>query len=327
MKTKSPSPSALITAGRVVLAAEAQSVQAAANRLGADFARVAAMVRGTRGKVVVIGLGKSGHVANAIAATLCSLGTPAAYVHAGEAAHGDIGLVQKGDIAILVSKSGATPELVRLAAPLRASGAKLIALTGNLRSPLAAEADAVLDASVTREADPWGLAPTSSVVVALALGHALAAAVAQARGFTAEDFARTHPSGQLGRNLSLRVADVMHGLKEVAVARPESSLRDVVVAMTRRPLGAACVVGRSGKLVGLVTDGDIRRTLQKHEDFRPLTAAMVMTVNPIRIAPETLLGDALRVMEERTSQISVLPVVGAHGRCVGLLRLHDIYQH
>lgn len=327
MKKKLNRPAALIASGRAVLAAEAQSVHAAAGRLGDEFARVAVMVRDARGKVVVVGLGKSGHVANAIAATFCSLGTPAAFLHAGEAAHGDIGAVQKGDVVILISKSGATPELVRLASPLRARGAKLVALTGNLRSPLAAEADAVLDASVAREADPWGLAPTSSAVTALALGHALAAAVAEARGFTAEDFARTHPSGQLGRNLTLRVADVMHTLKEVAVTRPESSLRDVVVAMTRRPLGAACVAGRNGKLVGLVTDGDIRRALQKHEDFRPLKAADVMTANPIRVAPETLLGDALRVMEERTSQISVLPVVGANGRCVGLLRLHDIYQH
>lgn len=317
----------MLNTASAVLSAEAQALQAAAGRLDKNFAQVVTLIRANRGKVVVTGIGKSGHVANAVAATLCSLGTPAVYLHTGEAAHGDIGIVQKGDVVILISKSGATPELVRLAAPLRARGAKLVALVGKVRSPLAAEADAVLDGSVLREADPLGLAPTSSAVVALALGHALAVCVAQARGFSAEDFARTHPSGQLGRNLLLHVSDVMHGMKEIAVTTPDGSMRDVVVAMTRRPLGAACVVDKRGKLAGLVTDGDIRRALQQYEDIRPLKVADVMTRNPIRITPDTMLGDALQIMEERPSQISVLPVVGARDECLGLLRLHDIYQH
>jgi len=326
-KTKAFPKSRILSTGRAVLSAETQALQAATARLDDDFVRVAEMIRHSPGRVIVVGLGKSGLVAHAIAATLCSLGTPAVYLHAGEAAHGDIGVVAKGDVVILVSKSGATPELVRLAPVLRALGTKLVALTGNPRSPLAREADATLDAFVAREADPLGLAPTSSAIVALALGHALAAALAQARGFSAEDFARTHPSGQLGRNLLLRVADVMHGLSEIAVTAPGDKMRDAVVAMTRRPLGAACVVGPRRNLVGLVTDGDVRRALQQHEDIRPLTVADVMTVNPVRIVPETLLGDALRLMEDRPSQISVLPVVDAKGRCLGLLRLHDIYQH
>ena len=317
----------ILAVGRAVLTAEAQALQAAAARQDDNFSRVAEMILRSKGKVVVVGLGKSGQVAQAIAATLCSLGTAAVYLHAGEAAHGDIGVISRGDVVILVSKSGATPELVRLAPALRSIGAQLVALTSNLKSPLALEADAILDAMVAREADPLGLAPTSSALVALALGHALAAALAQARGFTAEDFARTHPSGQLGRNLLLRVADVMHGLGEIAVVAPGDKMRDAVVAMTRRPHGAACVVGSRKNLLGLVTDGDVRRALQQHEDIRPLTVAAVMTVNPVRITPETLLGDALRTMEDRPSQISVLPVVDAKGRCLGLLRLHDIYQH
>jgi arabinose-5-phosphate isomerase len=323
---KTSAPAALATA-RAVLSAEALALQEAAARLDDNFARVVELIRAAKGKVVVTGLGKSGHVARAMAATLSSLGTPAVFLHSGEAAHGDIGMVGRGDVVILVSKSGATPELVRLAPGLRALGAKLVALVGNRRSPLASEADAVLDGAVAREADPLALAPTSSVIVALALGHALAAALAQARGFTAEDFARAHPSGQLGRNLLLRVADVMHGWDEIAVISPQDSMREVVMAMTHRPLGAACVVDKKGVLAGLVTDGDIRRALQKHEDIRPLTAAVVMTVRPVHVHPETLLGEALRLMEERTSQISVLPVVDAKGRCKGLLRLHDIYQH
>ncbi len=326
MKKKTKSKLDCVAIGRGVLMAEAQALQATAARLDANFLKAAALIRKGR-KVVVTGLGKSGHVANAVAASLCSLGTPAVYMHAAEAAHGDIGVVQKGDVVILVSKSGATPELVRLAGPLRAVGTKLIALTANLSSPLAVEADAVLDASVAREAGRHGLAPTSSAVVALALGHALACALAETHGFSEKDFARTHPSGQLGRNLTLCVADVMHGMKEVAVAKPEDSLRDIVMAMTRRPHGAACVVDKRGKLAGLVTDGDIRRALQQHEDIRPLKVGEVMTQNPIRIRPETLLGEALRIMEDRPSQISVLPVVGPGERCLGLLRLHDIYQH
>jgi arabinose-5-phosphate isomerase len=306
---------------------EAEALRVASERLDGGFARVVELIRGATGKVVVAGLGKSGLAARSLAATFCSLGTPAVFLHAAEAAHGDLGVVGRGDVVILVSKSGATPELVRLAPLLRALEARLVALVGNVRSPLAEQADAVLDASVAREADPLGLAPTSSVVVALALGHALAVALAQARGFSADDFARAHPSGQLGRNLLLRVADVMHGCEEIALAAPATSLREVVMAMTRRPLGAACVVDAEGRLTGLVTDGDLRRALQKHDDIRLLSAAEVMTLHPVRVTPEATLGEALQMMESRRSQISVLPVVDGADRCVGLVRLHDVYQH
>ena len=322
-----PADSAPLATGRAVLASEAEAVRAAAARLDGSFAQVVELIRAATGKVVVAGLGKSGLAARSLAATFCSLGTPAVFLHAAEAAHGDLGVVGRGDVVILVSKSGATPELVRLALLARALEARLVALVGNPRSPLAEQADAVLDASVAREADPLGLAPTSSVMVALAIGHALAVALAQARGFSADDFARGHPSGQLGRNLLVRVADVMHGLGEVAVVTGATSLREVVMAMTRQPLGAACVVENDGRLTGLVTDGDIRRALQQHDDIRPLKAGDVMTPRPVRVDPEITLGEAVRLMENRNSQISVLPVVDAAGRCVGLLRLHDVYQH
>jgi arabinose-5-phosphate isomerase len=326
-KTNSEEKSTPLATGRAVMSGEAEALRAAATRLDAEFEKVVEMIRGAAGKVVVAGLGKSGLVAQSVAATFCSLGTPAVFLHAAEAAHGDLGVIGRGDVVILVSKSGATPELVLLAPMVQALEAKLVALVGNTRSPLAKQADAVLDASVAREADPLGLAPTSSVVVALALGHALAVALAQARSFSADDFARTHPSGQLGRNLLLRVADVMHGLEEIAVTAPTTSLREVVVAMTHRPLGAACVVESDGRLAGLVTDGDIRRALQKHDDIRPLTAVDVMTPRPVSVSPEITLREAVLLMENRNSQISVLPVVETGGRCLGLLRLHDVYQH
>jgi arabinose-5-phosphate isomerase len=326
MKKTKKSTGALAVARRV-LDAEAGALRATAARLDRRFERVVELLHRAPGKVVVAGLGKSGLAAQSLAATFCSLGTPAVFLHAGEAAHGDIGVVGPGDVVLLLSKSGATPELLRLVPLLRARRARLVAIVGNPRSRLAERADAVLDASVAREAEPLGLAPTSSVIAALGLGHALAAGLAQRRGFSADDFALAHPSGQLGRNLLLRVADVMHGRREIAVVAPAASVRDVVMAMTRRPLGAACVVDQRGRLAGIVTDGDIRRALQKYDDIRPLTAAQVMTAGPVHTDPQATLGEALALMEDRPSQISVLPVVDARGRCRGLLRLHDVYQH
>jgi arabinose-5-phosphate isomerase len=202
----------------------------------------------------------------------------------------------------------------------------LIGILGNLTSPLARQVDVVLDARVAREADPLNLAPTSSSTVALALGDALAAALMVARKFSDADFARYHPSGQLGRNLLLRVADVMHVGEEVAWVGPNDSMRTVVIAMTKHPLGAACVVDTGGSLHGIITDGDLRRALQAHDDIRPLTATAIMTPHPVSVSPTAILRDAARIMEDRPSQISVLPVLDEGQRCVGLLRIHDVYQ-
>jgi arabinose-5-phosphate isomerase len=201
----------------------------------------------------------------------------------------------------------------------------LIGILGSLASPLAARMDVVLDATVEREADPHNLAPTASAVTALAIGHALAIALMCARGFTPEEFGRFHPGGQLGRNLRLSVRRAMHSIGDVAVVAPETPLKDVIIAMTRRPLGGACVVQPDGTLAGLVTDGDLRRALTNHDDMRALRAADAMTPKPVTIGPETTLGEALERMERRRSQISVLPVVDDAGRALGLLRLHDIY--
>jgi arabinose-5-phosphate isomerase len=201
----------------------------------------------------------------------------------------------------------------------------LIGILGNLASPLAAQMDVLLDASVEREADPHDLAPTASAVTALALGHALVIALMVARNFTPEEFGRFHPGGQLGRNLRLTVALAMHTGDEVAWVAPETALKDVIIAMTRRPLGGACVVAADGRLAGFLTDGDLRRALTNHDDIRALSARDAMTATPVTVGPEASLGQALELMERRRSQISVLPVVDGEGRALGLLRIHDIY--
>jgi arabinose-5-phosphate isomerase len=310
---------------QAAMQAEASAIQVCAERLGENLIHCVEQIMNQQSKVVVTGIGKSGHIGQKIAATLCSTGTPAVFLHAAEAVHGDLGVYSPGDPTILLSKSGSTADLVRLLPILRQFESPMIGILGNLNSPLAKQVDIVLDARVAREADPLNLAPTSSTTVALALGDALAAALMHARRFSDVDFARFHPAGQLGRNLLLRVTDVMHTGDDVPWVSPDTPLRQIVIAMTQRPLGAACVVDENYRLQGIVTDGDLRRALNTHDDIRPLQAATIMTANPVTINPELLLKEAANIMEDRPSQISVLPVVEGT-RCVGLLRLHDIYQ-
>ncbi len=304
---------------------EAQAIQAAALRLDHNLLQAVEFIRAHSGKVVVSGLGKSGHVGRKITATLQSTGTPSVFMHPAEAMHGDLGVCQAGDPVVMVSKSGTTAEMLGLIEPLRKMRSPLIGILGNVDSPLAKAMDVVLDASVQREADPGGFTPTASVAVALAMGHALAVALMESRGFSAEQFSQFHAGGQLGRSLRLRVADVMHLGKEVAWVTPLDSLKRVVVEMSRHPLGAACVVTEEHALLGLITDGDVRRALERHDDIRELDAVTIMTRSPVSIDPEALIHDALRLMEDRPSQISVLPVVDGQ-RCLGLVRIHDLYR-
>lgn len=312
---------------KTVLSAEADAIQHAADLLdGRFFQAVNLLLDHQNGKVIVTGIGKSGHIGQKIVATFCSTGTPAVFLHATEAVHGDLGIYTPGDPTILISKSGTTAELVRLIPVLREFESPLIGILGNINSPLARAVDVLLDASVLREADPLNLAPTSSSTVALALGDALAAVLFQARGFNKSDFAKLHPSGQLGRDLWLNVGDLMHPQDKIACARPETTLRQVVIEMTRFPYGAACILDENRKLVGLITDGDMRRILQTDKDLRSLPAAEIMTMNPITILPTASLKEAVDLMENRTSQISVLPVVDELGVFQGLIRIHDIYQ-
>jgi arabinose-5-phosphate isomerase len=320
-------PNSPLEAAQNSIDVSAGALSAAAARLDGEFVRALDLILGGSGRVIVTGVGKSGHVARKIAGTFCSIGTPAAFLHPVDALHGDLGLCEAADTAILISKSGSTAELLRLAPILRESRLSLIGILGNVESPLARAMDVVLDGSVRCESDPHNLLPTASALTALALGDALAIGLMTANNFTPKDFSLHHPSGQLGRNLKLTVRDVMHTDDEVAWAIPGDSVKDLIVAMTRRPLGAACIVDGDHRLVGLVTDGDLRRALLGHDDIRPLRAADIMTKHPATIEQGALLRVALQLMEDRPSQISVMPVVDPDGAlCVGLIRIHDIYQ-
>ena len=314
-----------LTVARIAIEIEAASLTRAAARLDGELVRAVELILAHPGKVVVTGIGKSGHIARKVVATLCSTGSAAVFLHPAEAVHGDLGIYTPGDPTVLISKNGTSAELQALVPLLRQFRSPLIGILGNAASPLASQMDVLLDASVEREADPNNLAPTASAVTALALGHALAIALMTARNFTPEEFGRFHPGGQLGRNLKLRVREAMHAGDEAAFVAPDTSLKDVIIAMTRRPLGGACVVRADGSLAGFVTDGDLRRALTTHDDIRRLGARDVMTASPVTVSPDATLGQALELMERRRSQISVLPVVEAGGRAVGILRIHDIY--
>jgi len=314
-----------LAAARAAMEIEAASVAQAASRLDGELIRAVDLILGQAGKVVVSGIGKSGHIARKMVATLCSTGTASVFLHPAEAVHGDLGIYTPGDASVLISKNGNSAELLTLVPLLREFHSPLIGILGNGNSRLAAAVDVRLDASVEREADPNNLAPTASAVTALAVGDALAIALMCARNFSAEEFGRFHPGGQLGRNLRLSVRQAMHGGDEVAWVRPEATLKEVIVAMTRQPLGAACVVAEDGTLAGVITDGDLRRALTAHDDIRELRARDAMTRTPVTIPAEASLAEALEKMERRPSQISVLPVVDGAGQALGLIRIHDIY--
>jgi len=314
-----------LAVARAAMQIESASIARAAERLDRELIRAVELILAHPGKIVVTGIGKSGHIARKMVATLCSTGTAAVFLHPAEAVHGDLGVYTPGDPTVLISKNGASAELQALVPLLRQFRSPLIGILGNTASPLAQQVDVLLDGSVEREADPNNLAPTASAITALALGHALAIALMAARNFTPEEFGRFHPGGQLGRNLKLTVAEAMHGPDEAAFVAPEAAVKDVIIAMTRRPLGGACVVEAGGRLAGFITDGDLRRALTNHDDIRSLSARDIMTVSPVTIEPDASLGQALELMERRRSQISVLPVVDANGRAAGILRIHDIY--
>lgn len=314
-----------LTLAKQVLQFESSQIQKSAEQLTADFNTAVELILKHTGKVIICGIGKSGAVAQKITATFCSTGTQAVFLHAAEAIHGDLGVYSDGDPVLLISKSGATAEMLRLISFFKEHTSKIISIVGNVNSPIAEASDYILNATVEKEADAFNLAPTASTTVALALGDALAVALMHARGFTEKDFAKFHPGGQLGKNLLLKVEDVMHPLREIAQVSETSSFRELIIAMTNKNLGAACVTDAHQHLIGLITDGDVRRSLLKETEFGNLSVQEIMTTNPVSVLPSATLKEAVDLMENRPSQLSVLPVV-ENGKCVGLIRIHDIYR-
>lgn len=313
-----------------LLRTEAEAITRCAERIDhTQVTRAVEMLADCRGKVVLLGVGKSGIVARKIAATFTSTGTIAVYLHPSDGLHGDLGIVTPEDVAVALSNSGETEELIAMLPYLRQRGVPLVAVVGNLRSTLARHATVVLDVSVEREACPFDLAPTASTTVALALGDALAITLMQLKGLTPEDFALNHPAGRLGKRLSLLVADLMHGGAASPTVTAQATWIEVVGAISGGGLGAVSVTGVAGRLAGIITDGDLRRAVQKvePEKLAALRAESIMTPSPVTVAPDLLAYSALQLMENRPSQISVLPVVDGEGRCVGLLRLHDVVRN
>jgi len=302
---------------------EIAAVQALLPRIGAEFVRACELVLSCTGRTIVIGMGKSGHIANKIAATLASTGTPAFFVHPGEASHGDMGMITRSDVVIAISNSGETAEIITLIPLLKRLGTPLIGMTGSLTSALASASDTHLDISVESEACPLGLAPTSSTTAALVMGDALAVALLETRGFSAEDFAFSHPGGKLGRKLLLKVGDVMHDGTETPQVKPDTPLRHALLEMTQKGLGMTTVVDSKGQLLGVFTDGDLRRAIDQQVDINTATVVEVMTPNCLTIHPNMLAAEALSIMETKT--ITAL-VVEDEKQARGVVHMHDLLK-
>jgi len=323
MIPKDATASALELARRV-LAIEADAVRALIARLDERFLAAVTLILGCKGRVIVSGIGKSGHIARKISSTLSSTGTPSHFVHPAEASHGDLGMVQRDDVFIGISYSGESDELLQIVPLVKRQGAKLIVIAGSATSTLARAADIYLDAAVEQEACPLNLAPTASTTAALALGDALAVALLDARGFSADDFARSHPGGPLGRKLLTHVSDVMRTGDAVPSVKVDATLADAIIEISRKGMGMTAVVDADKRLVGLFTDGDLRRTMERNADPRGTRIESVMTRGPLAIQPEALAVEAVEVMERRKS--TQLPVVDAAGRLVGALNIHDLFR-
>jgi arabinose-5-phosphate isomerase len=310
--------------GISVVNIETAAVQALAARIDGDFVAACEHMLACKGRIVVIGMGKSGHIGNKIAATLASTGSPAFFVHPGEASHGDLGMITPSDVVLALSNSGETREIITILPLIKRMGAPLISMTGNPESTLAREADVNLDVSVAQEACPLDLAPTASTTAALVMGDAVAIALLEARGFTAEDFALSHPGGSLGRRLLLHVYDIMHKGDAIPAVTQDASLRDALMEMTAKGLGMTAVVDSGGRPIGIFTDGDLRRCLDRDVDVRAARIMDVMIPGGKRIAPDRLAVEALNLMEEK--KINALLIVDGDERLCGALNMHDLLR-
>jgi arabinose-5-phosphate isomerase len=309
---------------RNVLDIEADAVRALQHQLDDDFVEAIDFILSCRGRVVVSGIGKSGHVARKLAATFASTGTPAFFVHPAEASHGDLGMVTADDVFVALSNSGESDELIAILPLIKRLGARLIAITGKPASNLARLADVHLNAGVAKEACPMNLAPTASTTAALALGDALAVAVLDARGFGPDDFARSHPGGALGRRLLTYVRDVMRTGDQVPMVAPEATVRDALFQLTAKRMGMTAIVDTAQRVMGIFTDGDLRRVLERTGDFRALPIADVMTHGPRTIGPDQLAVEAVELMERH--RINQMLVVDAQGKLIGALNMHDLFS-
>ncbi len=316
--------SELLRLARAVIETEAEAVAGLAARIDGAFARACRHMLECEGRVVVLGMGKSGHIGGKIAATLASTGTPAFFVHPGEASHGDLGMITAKDAVLAISNSGETEEILTILPLIKRLGVPLIAMTGNPASTLARAATVHIDVSVPQEACPLGLAPTASTTATLAMGDALAIALLEARGFTAEDFARTHPGGRLGRRLLLLIRDIMHTEEAVPKVREGTLLRDALVEMTRKGLGMTAVVDGEERVLGIFTDGDLRRALDREVDVHATPIEAVMTRNCKTVGADLLAAEALQIMEAH--KINALLVVEDGERLIGALNMHDLLR-
>ena len=317
------SPERALELGRQTLSIEAAAVSALQGRLNGDFSRAVELILSSQGRLIVSGMGKSGHIARKIAATMASTGTPAYFVHPAEASHGDLGMITREDVLLALSNSGESGELLSILPALKRQGAKIIAMTGVPTSTLAREADIHLDAGVAQEACPHNLAPTASTTAALALGDALAVALLDARGFGPEDFARSHPGGSLGRRLLTHVRDVMRGDDRVPAVRPDTPITDAIIAMSRGGLGLVAITDPANTVLGIFTDGDLRRAFEKRIDLQQGDIASVMHPTPRTIGPDRLAVEAVEMMERL--RINALLVVDTDNHLIGALNMHDLF--
>ncbi len=315
---------AIVSLGRAVIETEATAVSALLQRIDDQFVSACSCMLDCKGRIIVSGVGKSGHVAGKIAATLASTGTPAFFLHPAEAGHGDMGMIKREDVVLALSNSGETPEVNAILPSLKRLGIRLIAMTGNPASTLARHADIHIDVSVEREACPLGLAPTSSTTVAMVMGDALAVALLQARGFTREDFARSHPAGQLGRKLLLHIRDVMHSGPDIPVVNENATVSQTIMEMTRKRLGMSAIVDQDGHVSGIYTDGDLRRTLDAGLDPHTTSISRVMSRDSKHIGPDALAVEAVQMME--TYAIQGLLVVDHDRQLLGALNFQDLLK-
>ncbi len=302
-----------------------EALKLAGKKLDEDFTKAVYHIADAR-KVIVTGVGKSGLIGRKIAATLSSIGIPSVFIHPVDALHGDIGIVSAGDVVIMLSKSGGTEELCRLIPYLKSRGVYSISIVGNIESKLARESDVVINGYVTREACPLDIAPTTSSLVALAIGDALTVCVMKHKKISLEDFSKQHPLGQIGKSITLRVKDVYHHGESFPMIRENVSFKDAIIEISQKGLGCVCIMDVDATLKGIITDGDVRRALHDYDDLSKLSVEKVMTAEPITVSEDTLLREALDIMEKRPSQISVLPVIDTEGKCTGVIRLHDIVR-